>query len=97
MTIWPGSMVGRGWGGDLTSPASGEVDARSAAGGGRYIHLTSAFCGDTPTPTLPRKREREHSRARTLHLHYCLAIDLAGTGLRQLVDEFYLARMLVRQ
>jgi hypothetical protein len=35
---------------------------KSAAGGGRSIPSTSAFCGSTPTPTLPRKaRERERT------------------------------------
>src|SRR5260370_32334536 len=49
-------------------PLAGEVDAlgsaiarQSAAGGGRSIPSTSAFCGSTPTPTLPRKRERERT------------------------------------
>jgi hypothetical protein len=45
----------------LPLPLAGEVDARSAAGGGSPIHSTSASCGSAPTPTLPRKRERERA------------------------------------
>src|SRR4051812_19009054 len=48
-------------------PLAGEVDARSAAGGGSLNPTTR---GGTPTPTLPRKRERERTAfAETRNYH----------------------------
>src|SRR5437899_11700666 len=47
-----------------------------------------AFAGDDGCDKLKRK---------PLQLHHRLAIDLAGAGLGQFVDEFYLARIFVGQ
>ena len=40
---------------------------KSAAGGGKSILSTSAFCGSTPTPTLPRGRAGEGAHLRRRH------------------------------
>src|SRR5260370_39779936 len=89
----------------LPLPAGGEVDAlgsaiarQSAAGGGNLSANSTVRYAATPPPQpSPASAGEGAQQRKSLHPQHRLAVDLAGAGFRQLVDEFYLARIFVRQ